>query len=197
MSSTILLFLLAIQDGSKVISGGADNAARAFDLQSGQSSQVAQHDAPIKCVKWIESPQGSILVTGSWDKTIKVCSSFDSSILFYSSLFVVPWTCFIFLVFSSTIIDYSPSPSSHICSICVVLGSTHIESNIYCRPTWALLCNGRHLSPHGRWDCRPAHPSLQSYEPECTTSRTSDAWLAVLWFLLIDTHELLSFLVVI
>jgi len=59
------------KEGNKVLSGGADNAGRLFDVQTGQSSQVAQHDAPIKAVKWIESPQGGILVTGSWDKTVK------------------------------------------------------------------------------------------------------------------------------
>jgi len=55
-----------------VISGGADNAARMFDITNGQSQQVAQHDAPVKVVKWIETPQGGILATGSWDKTVKV-----------------------------------------------------------------------------------------------------------------------------
>jgi len=59
------------KDGNKVISGGADNAARMFDITNGQTTQVAQHDAPIKVVKWIETPQGSILATGSWDKTLK------------------------------------------------------------------------------------------------------------------------------
>ena len=44
-----------------------------FDITTGQSQQVAQHDAPIKCVKWIDAPgQGGFLATGSWDKTIKV-----------------------------------------------------------------------------------------------------------------------------
>ena len=45
-----------------------------FDLLTGQSVQVAQHNAPIKAVKWIDAPQGQggILVTGSWDKTVKV-----------------------------------------------------------------------------------------------------------------------------
>jgi len=59
------------KEGNKVISGGGDNAARLFDVQTGQAQQVAQHDAPIKVVKWLETPQGSILATGSWDKTIK------------------------------------------------------------------------------------------------------------------------------
>ncbi|KAH7913204.1 WD40-repeat-containing domain protein [Hygrophoropsis aurantiaca] len=59
------------KEGNKVISGGADNAARMFDITTGQAQQVAQHEAPVKVVKWIETPQGGILGTGSWDKTVK------------------------------------------------------------------------------------------------------------------------------
>ena len=58
-------------DGTKILSGGADNAGRMFDVQTGQSTQVAQHQAPIKGVRWTEM-HGGLLVTGSWDKTIKV-----------------------------------------------------------------------------------------------------------------------------
>ena len=43
-----------------------------FDVTTGQATQVAQHDAPVKCVGWVEAPQGGVLATGSWDKTIKV-----------------------------------------------------------------------------------------------------------------------------
>ncbi|KAF4571494.1 hypothetical protein EYR36_008832 [Pleurotus pulmonarius] len=56
--------------GDKVFSGGTDNAGIMFDPFTGQSMQVAQHDAPIKAVKWIDSQSG-ILATGSWDRTIK------------------------------------------------------------------------------------------------------------------------------
>lgn len=42
-----------------------------FDVTTGQSQQVAQHDAPVKAVRWIDA-QGGILATGSWDKTVKV-----------------------------------------------------------------------------------------------------------------------------
>ena len=66
----------SLQEGNKVISGGADNAARMYDLATGQSSQVAQHDQPVKCVKWLDTPQGGILATGSWDKTLKVSTVF-------------------------------------------------------------------------------------------------------------------------
>lgn len=68
----LIILLYRLQEGNKVISGGADNAARMFDITNGQSQQVAQHDAPVKVVKWIETPQGGILATGSWDKTVKV-----------------------------------------------------------------------------------------------------------------------------
>ncbi len=42
-----------------------------YDVQSGQSTQIAAHDQPIKCAKWIDF-NGGILATGSWDKTVKV-----------------------------------------------------------------------------------------------------------------------------
>lgn len=60
------------RDGSKLLSVGADKAARMFDVSTGQSSQVGVHDAPIKCARWIDAPSGGILATGSWDKTVKV-----------------------------------------------------------------------------------------------------------------------------
>ncbi|KZV59679.1 Poly(A)+ RNA export protein [Peniophora sp. CONT] len=59
------------KDGTKLFSGGCDNAVRLFDISTGQSSQVAQHDGPVKVVRSIETPQGSIIATGSWDKTLK------------------------------------------------------------------------------------------------------------------------------
>ena len=41
--------------------------------------QVAEHDAPIKTCHWIKSPGYSCLMTGSWDKTVKVSSSFGNN----------------------------------------------------------------------------------------------------------------------
>ncbi|KAG0306521.1 hypothetical protein BGZ98_002201 [Dissophora globulifera] len=58
------------KDGTKVASGGADNIAKQFDIATGQSTQIAQHDAPIKEVRWVDGPN-PILATGSWDKTVK------------------------------------------------------------------------------------------------------------------------------
>ncbi|KAF8980646.1 hypothetical protein BGZ46_003917 [Entomortierella lignicola] len=58
------------KDGAKLASGGADKIAKLFDVSTGQSTQVAQHDAPIKEVRWVDGPS-PILATGSWDKSIK------------------------------------------------------------------------------------------------------------------------------
>ncbi|KAF5342084.1 hypothetical protein D9611_001906 [Ephemerocybe angulata] len=59
------------KEGNKIFSGGADNAGRMFDVTTGVPSQVAQHDAPISVVGWVDAPGQGILATGSWDKTIK------------------------------------------------------------------------------------------------------------------------------
>ncbi|KAF9348996.1 hypothetical protein BGX26_012648 [Mortierella sp. AD094] len=58
------------KDGTKLASGGADKIAKLFDVSTGQSTQVAQHDAPIKEVRWVDGPS-PILATGSWDKSVK------------------------------------------------------------------------------------------------------------------------------
>ncbi|BGP12634.1 RNA export factor gle2 [Rhodosporidiobolus nylandii] len=55
------------KDGSKVVSGGTDNAARLFDAATGQAMQFGAHDAPIRCIEWIDQA-GGIVATGSWDK---------------------------------------------------------------------------------------------------------------------------------
>jgi mRNA export factor len=64
-----------MQDGTKVVGGGCDKAARMLDLQGGSNAaqQVAAHDQPIRCVRFVEVPGQAtpVLVTGSWDKTIK------------------------------------------------------------------------------------------------------------------------------
>ncbi|KAK9451560.1 WD40-repeat-containing domain protein [Limtongia smithiae] len=60
-------------DGTKVVSAGSDRAGRLFDLQTGQSSQIAAHDATIRSIRFVDVGNSSqpIVVTGSWDKTLK------------------------------------------------------------------------------------------------------------------------------
>jgi len=59
------------QDGQKVISAGADKQAKVLDLATGQTAQIAQHDQPVRCVRYFEANGTPMAVTGSWDKTVK------------------------------------------------------------------------------------------------------------------------------
>ncbi|KAK9456443.1 WD40-repeat-containing domain protein [Dipodascopsis uninucleata] len=61
------------KDGTKVVSGGADKAGRLLDMNTGQSSQIAVHDAAIKSVRFVDAGNSGqqIVATGSWDKTLK------------------------------------------------------------------------------------------------------------------------------
>ncbi|KAJ2802428.1 RNA export factor gle2 [Coemansia guatemalensis] len=60
------------RDGGKVVSGGADKAGRMIDMATGQTSQIAQHDGPIRCIKFVEAENASpILATAGWDKMLK------------------------------------------------------------------------------------------------------------------------------
>ncbi|KAI8139788.1 WD40-repeat-containing domain protein [Fennellomyces sp. T-0311] len=58
------------KDGSKVVSGGGDKTVRMTDMNTGQTTQVAEHAEPVKAVKFLDN-NPSIMATGSWDKTIK------------------------------------------------------------------------------------------------------------------------------
>lgn len=60
-----------IQDGQKIASGGADKQAKMCDLATMTTIQVAQHDSAVRCVRTFEANGSPMLVTGSWDKTIK------------------------------------------------------------------------------------------------------------------------------
>lgn len=65
------------QDGQYVFSSGCDNAAQMYNIQTQQAQQVAQHDAPIKCIEFAEVPgNGQVLITAGWDKKLKVRDNF-------------------------------------------------------------------------------------------------------------------------
>ncbi|CAJ0756792.1 24202_t:CDS:10 [Entrophospora sp. SA101] len=57
-------------DGTKVFSGGADCAGRMFDITTQTATQIAQHVQPIRCIECVDA--NNIVVTGGWDKTLKV-----------------------------------------------------------------------------------------------------------------------------
>ena len=50
----------------------ADKTVHCWDLGSNQKVQVASHDAPVRTVHWVKTPTYSCIMTGSWDKTLKV-----------------------------------------------------------------------------------------------------------------------------
>lgn len=58
-----------LPDGGTVVVGSCDGAARAWNLATNQQQQVAQHAAPVRHCAYI--PAMSLLVTASWDKTLK------------------------------------------------------------------------------------------------------------------------------
>jgi len=55
---------------------GCDKTAKCWDLATNQSVQVAAHDAPIRTCHWIKASTYSCLMTGSWDKTLRVNITF-------------------------------------------------------------------------------------------------------------------------
>ncbi|XP_073258096.1 mRNA export factor-like isoform X2 [Porites lutea] len=58
-------------DGTKVFTASTDKQCKMWDLNSNQAVQVAQHDKPVKTCQWIQAPNYSCLMTGSWDNTVK------------------------------------------------------------------------------------------------------------------------------
>ncbi len=65
-----------------MFSASCDKTVKMWDLNSNQAIQVAQHDAPVKTVHFIKANNYTCIMTGSWDKTIKVFFS----IVFYCFL---------------------------------------------------------------------------------------------------------------
>jgi len=58
-------------DGSKVFMASCDKQVKCWDLATNQTMQVAQHEAPVKVIRWVKAPNYTALMTGSWDKTLK------------------------------------------------------------------------------------------------------------------------------
>jgi mRNA export factor len=56
-------------DGQRVLAGGCDNTAKIWTLATNQHQPIAQHDAPIKEIAWVQDL--SAVCTGSWDRTIR------------------------------------------------------------------------------------------------------------------------------
>ncbi|RSH76665.1 uncharacterized protein EHS24_005412 [Apiotrichum porosum] len=65
--------VLAVTFGSSpdiAYSGGLDKRIREWDFKTGECRVIGKHDDAISAMAWI--PEHNILVTGSWDKSIKI-----------------------------------------------------------------------------------------------------------------------------
>lgn len=73
-------------DGTRVFTASTDKTVKMWDLQSNQSIQVAQHDDAVKTVHWIKAMNYQCVMSGSWDKTLKVREAYNwnsSKFLFF------------------------------------------------------------------------------------------------------------------
>jgi len=60
----------AFKTQAQVLSGGLDNSLKSYDVNSRQERLVGRHENAIKCVEY--SDDHNVIVTGSWDGTVKV-----------------------------------------------------------------------------------------------------------------------------
>lgn len=59
------------QDGTKIASAGADKDVKVCDLASQQDLVIGTHDQPVRTVRFFENNGNPMVVSGSWDKTVK------------------------------------------------------------------------------------------------------------------------------
>ncbi|XP_005089574.1 mitotic checkpoint protein BUB3 [Aplysia californica] len=57
-------------DAVHSFSGGIDKQLKMYDFNSSSDQVVGTHDAPIRCVEY--SPDVNLVITGSWDSTVKL-----------------------------------------------------------------------------------------------------------------------------
>lgn len=65
--------VLAVTFGSTpdiAFSGGLDRRIRQWDFKTGEERVLGKHDDSVSTLAWI--PEHNILISGSWDKSIKV-----------------------------------------------------------------------------------------------------------------------------
>ncbi|KAM3557408.1 hypothetical protein ARSEF4850_005085 [Beauveria asiatica] len=59
------------KDGTKVVSASADKNVKVCDLASQQDIVVGTHEQPVRSCRFFDSSGTPMVVTGSWDKTVK------------------------------------------------------------------------------------------------------------------------------
>lgn len=59
-------------DGATVLSGGCDCQVKSWQLGQAQGTAIGKHDAPVKAVFPVQLMMQPYVLTGSWDKTIRI-----------------------------------------------------------------------------------------------------------------------------
>ncbi|KAI6784192.1 uncharacterized protein J7T54_004738 [Emericellopsis cladophorae] len=59
------------RDGTKIVSAGADKSVKVCDLASQQEIVAGTHDQPVRTARFFEAGGNPMIVSGSWDKTVK------------------------------------------------------------------------------------------------------------------------------
>lgn len=59
------------KDGTKIASAGADKNVKVCDLGSQSDIVIGTHDQPVRAVRFFENQGTPMVVSGSWDKTVK------------------------------------------------------------------------------------------------------------------------------
>ncbi|KAJ4159966.1 uncharacterized protein LMH87_007901 [Akanthomyces muscarius] len=59
------------KDGTKIASASADKNVKVCDLASQQDIVIGTHDQPVRSCRFFDSSGTPMVVTGSWDKTVK------------------------------------------------------------------------------------------------------------------------------
>lgn len=59
------------KDGTKLASAGADKNVKVCDLGSQQDIVIGTHDQAVRSCRFFDSGSGTMVVSGSWDKTVK------------------------------------------------------------------------------------------------------------------------------
>ncbi|XP_054715891.1 mitotic checkpoint protein BUB3-like [Uloborus diversus] len=58
------------QDAVRCCIGGLDGNVKMYDLNSDSEAIIGKHNAGVKCIEYY--PEGNVVVTGSWDKQVKL-----------------------------------------------------------------------------------------------------------------------------
>ncbi|GFZ49643.1 hypothetical protein JCM24511_07044 [Saitozyma sp. JCM 24511] len=126
--------VLAVTFGSNptiAFSGGLDKRVREWDLASGQCKVLGKHDDAISSIVWCA--EYNVLITCSWDSTLKVWDPSAETGLALRSTHTLPSRAYI--------LSYAPSSQN------LVVSMAHRDVHVYNLPALAAAVEGQVLEP--------------------------------------------------